>query len=62
MRTGALIVFKPGMTAEDAEAILGNIASVIDFDYYVGNSDEEKLSNMVHTYDPEWGGPVWYLP
>lgn len=57
-RHGAVIVFKPGTTKEEAGKALRKIQDVLDMDYYV-NPDP---ANLVNEFDSEWGGPVWYIP
>lgn len=47
---GTVLVFKPGTTKEQAEKILATINEHLDWTPYpVG-------------FDPEYGGPVWYIP
>jgi hypothetical protein len=56
---GALLVFKPG-TGKDkaAEALRRLVAEgLIDMDYYGG-----ALGPTVQTFNPNYGGPVWYIP
>jgi hypothetical protein len=47
-RAGAVVVFGPGITTEQAHQILGRIAALESF--------------TVETFDPRIGGPVWYVP
>ena len=63
-RTGALLVFKPGINEDDVIEALNNpiFEHLLDTNYFVGNSEQERIANMIHTYDDEWGGPVFYLP
>jgi hypothetical protein len=53
---GALLVFKPGTTREEAEAVLAALREACD-ELDVGIYDLE-----LRKYDPRLGGPVWYTP
>jgi len=55
-RVGTVLVFKEGMTKEQAERLLTKIRDVIDDEYYVSGMP------TVHEFDSKWGGPVWYIP
>jgi len=57
-RLGTLLVFKEGTTNEEAIEALEKIKDVLSDDYFV-DSDPDSL---IHGFDPEWGGPVWYIP
>jgi hypothetical protein len=56
-QAGVVVVFKPGVTVEQAQAALERLRDVIDVDY-------QYPSGMprVQVFDPKWGGPVWYIP
>lgn len=55
VRFGAVVVFKPGTTREEAERVL----AALPYDpTYVFPQGPPK----VQTFDPEIGGPVWYIP
>lgn len=56
IRHGTVLVFKEGVTKEQAEKALETIKDVIDLDNYVAKKP------TVHEFDPKLGGPVWYLP
>jgi len=49
-QAGTVLVFKPGVTKRQAEEALRKIESLLESKPYV------------NTFDPEWGGPVWYIP
>ncbi|GAG34756.1 unnamed protein product [marine sediment metagenome] len=49
-RTGAVLVFKEGVNEEDAAKALEKLKALLDH------------TPRVNTFDPEWGGPVWYVP
>jgi hypothetical protein len=55
-RVGSVIVFREGITPQEAEAALEKIKDVIDPNYYVGGKPP------VHKFDDRYGGPVWYIP
>lgn len=76
-RLGALIKFKPGVTKEKAAMALKAIQAVLDVPEtttrYVpagtgtGRSMRSetvpfKSEHLVHEYEDEHGGPVWYIP
>ena len=50
-RFGAVIVFKEGMTRAQAELIVDTLARK-------GLISETRP----RAFDPNWGGPVWYIP
>ncbi len=49
-QAGAVVVFKPGVSREQAQAALAKIADVLE------------ASPEVRLFDPAFGGPVFYLP
>jgi hypothetical protein len=53
---GAVLVFKPGTTREEAEKALAKISALVDPSYFVGGKPQ------VHSFDRAHGGPVWYIP
>lgn len=55
-RYGTVLVFKKKVTKEQAEAALAKIADVIEMEYYVTKKP------TVYEFNPEYGGPVWYIP
>ena len=55
-QAGVVLVFKMGITPEQAEKALERLKDVIDPDYYVGGKAN------VQTFNPQWGGPVFYVP
>lgn len=46
---GAVVVFKPGVNRALAEAMLATLRGFIE-------------PVTVHEFDPDEGGPVWYIP
>lgn len=56
-QAGAVLVFKPGVTQAQAEAALAKLKDLIDEGYQY-----PKGMPRVQMFDPEWGGPVWYVP
>jgi hypothetical protein len=49
-QAGAVLVFKPGVTKEQAQAALKKLQDLLEH------------TPHVNTFNPEWGGPVWYVP
>jgi len=47
---GAVLVFKPGVSADKAKQALKDMGALLE--YQPG----------VNQFDPAWGGPVWYIP
>ncbi len=60
-RLGSVIVFKEGVTAEEAEAILLSLKDKVEIpiDW---ETNEPSASRMLHSFNPNYGGPVWYVP
>lgn len=54
-RMGTVIVFPPGMSRRDAEAV---IQELVDHKLI----DTRASHPRIETFDPEMGGPVWYVP
>lgn len=50
LQLGAVLVFKPGTTVEEAQAALAKIRDVV------------QHASGPHAFNPDWGGPVWYVP
>ena len=62
-RYGAVVVFKEGVTKEEAERSLLKMAD----DAGYGALDNEtytaiKEGHCVEKFDPDEGSPVWYIP
>ncbi len=55
-RLGTVLVFKAGVTRAEVDAALAKLASVIDPDYYIAKKPP------VNEFNPDHGGPVWYVP
>ena len=49
-RQGAVLVFKSGVSKKEVERILIELA------------DKLQYTPIVHEFDPNYGGPVWYIP
>ena len=54
---GALIVFKEGVSEQDARRALQKLDGLIENAY--GSDDP---GDLLRTYDRNHGGPVWYIP
>jgi hypothetical protein len=74
-RHGAVVVFKPGVTREQAARALASISDVLDFPKqsyrYVSVVPKGPIQSVtrpfkpedaVHEYEDEHGSPVWYIP
>ena len=55
-KVGAVIVFKDGTTEEQASDALEKLRDVLDENYW----NKCKLGT-VQSFDPNYGGPVWYV-
>ncbi len=55
-RLGAVLVFKPGTTHDEAVFALAQLDDLLDKDYYVGGRPS------INSFDEQYGGPVWYVP
>lgn len=57
-RLGAVIIFKPGMTRDQAQRALRTLEAdgVIDGEAWVAKR------TPVESFDDRVGGPVWYVP
>jgi hypothetical protein len=49
-QAGTVLTFKPGVSKQEAELALRQIQHLL----------EHRPS--VNMFNPEWGGPVWYIP
>jgi hypothetical protein len=49
-QAGTVLVFKPGVTKNEASLALRQIQHLLEH------------PPQVNMFDPEWGGPVWYIP
>ena len=56
-RVAALVYFEPGTSLEAAAALLRNVKAIAD-----ATHDPATIEYAVNAYNPQWGGPVWYIP
>ena len=49
--TGAVIVFDRGVTPEMVNEALEELAKKVAIQH-----------DVIRTFDPDWGEPVWYIP
>jgi hypothetical protein len=47
--TGAVLVFRAGINKDDARVLLSQLNGSLE-------------SSEIREFDPQWGGPVWYIP
>lgn len=71
-RIGTVLVFKKGVTSEQAKAALATIESLLESEFleYPKKSDgttdyaatPDCVPALVTEYESDHGGPVWYVP
>jgi len=66
MRYGTVLVFKDGVSQAQAQKAVAALVDVLDPKYFV-QFDPVKGKYVsrpapVHAFNPEAGGPVWYIP
>ena len=49
-QVGSVLVFKPGVSEEEARKALEALKDMLDY------------QPSVNSFNPAWGGPVWYVP
>lgn len=49
-QSGTVLVFKQGTNPIEIEEKLKELRDILEY------------VPTVHTFNPEWGGPVWYIP
>jgi len=73
---GCVLVFREGISKAEAAAALEQIADVLElpdttptYEYAEGSRRVTKMgsrpfmmADKIQEFDPEWGGPVWYIP
>jgi hypothetical protein len=60
VRYGAVVVFPPNYTRQEAEDAISSISKHIDRNYYVAGRSIPRT--LVTAFDGRDGGPVWYIP
>jgi hypothetical protein len=62
-RYGTVLVFKSGVSKKQAAQALEKIRDVLQDDYCCEDwTSDERVPFIVHEFDDEMGGPVWYIP
>jgi hypothetical protein len=61
VKRAALIHFADHVSLEEARAALESIGAVLETPFSYPPEDL-TAGDYVREYDPEWGGPVWYIP
>ncbi len=61
MRHGTLLIFKEGVTPEEAERRLSGISDILE-DGDQLHTHEPGDCRFVNEFDSEQGWPVWYIP
>ncbi len=66
VKRAALIHFEDHVSDEEARAALESIAGVLktpfEYDWETKEQKDTTVGDYVNEYDPDWGGPVWYIP
>jgi hypothetical protein len=60
VRYGAVVVFPPNYTRQEAEDVISKISKHVDRNYYVAGRSIPRT--LVTAFDGRDGGPVWYIP
>ena len=55
-QSGAVLVFREGVTREEAEKAIATLKALLDPTYWT------RELPKVHEFNPDHGGPVWYIP
>jgi Asp-tRNA(Asn)/Glu-tRNA(Gln) amidotransferase C subunit len=50
IQAGTVLIFKEGVSKEEAQKRLEALRDILDY------------LPRVNEFNPEWGGPVWYIP
>lgn len=66
-RVGALIVFREGVTVNEASKVIREMEArgLVDREAWVEQKDGKYVpasTTPVHSYNPDHGSPVWYIP
>jgi hypothetical protein len=66
---GCVLVFKPGVDPNEVVRKLRALADVVDPSYFVPSTDKNAVVagdgttvTRLHKFNPDHGGPVWYVP
>lgn len=67
IRYGTVLVFREGVTKEQAAEALLRLQNVVDFGGTVwnpeyGNPRYKTPFDFIEEFDDKQGGPVWYIP
>ncbi len=55
-QVGTVLVFREGVCKEEVEHRLKELRDILDETYWVGGKPP------INSFNPQWGGPVWYVP
>jgi len=63
-KVAALVYFEEGTTLAGAKKALGFLKDALERDIVIPHPEKPcQLDHaIVNEYDPEMGGPVWYIP
>lgn len=63
---GTVLVFKEGVTKDEIQTALGKLSPMLDKCWLPENPGLARAGITVgyrlHEFDPQRGGPVWYIP
>jgi hypothetical protein len=69
-QSGAVLVFRPGVTPREAAERLEALKDILDPSYFGG--ELRQIGNQhvwvptggphIHDFESDHGGPVWYIP
>lgn len=61
-RFGMVLTFENIRNAQNARRLLVEAGLIAGFDGPAFDSSIIRSPDAIHEYDPEVGGPVWYIP
>lgn len=66
---GCVLVFKPGVDPDEVIARLKVLEDLVDTEYHINDRDNvvptadgRGAITRLNSFNPNWGGPVWYVP
>jgi hypothetical protein len=64
MAVAALVYFEDGTTVSQAKAVLRDLKDTLDnHQHPLDECDGAAIDHaIINEYDPQYGGPVWYIP
>lgn len=63
---GTVLVFRQGVSRAEAENALIRLRGILDPAYLphvaTNETPEDRIAASVQSFNPDHGGPVWYIP